>query len=96
MTATLETLICPTWCTRDHTPMEFEVGDVVHDGIAATPPVGDLIIDQMVLSEGRPEAFGFNIIMSDPCPLKKSPHNDRGVSPQPDREGYARKMDVVE
>src|SRR5680860_1891104 len=32
-------------------------------------------------------ACGFNMITSDPRPLKRSPRNDRGVSPQPDREG---------
>ena len=29
------------------------------------------------------------MITSDPRPLKRSPRNDRGVSPQPDREGQA-------
>lgn len=67
MTATLETLTCPTWCTRIHTPMEFDIGDVVHDCTAATSPIGDIIIDQMVLSEGRPADYAPEILLPEKC-----------------------------
>src|SRR5674476_1416781 len=33
------------------------------------------------------------MITSDPRPLKRSPRNDRGVSPQPDREGVRKPRD---
>ena len=37
-------------------------------------------------------AFGFNIITSDLRPLKRSPHNDRSVSAQPDSEGVEHRV----